>query len=154
MLEILSWLAIIVVIAGLGAGAAFVARGGSASDLTRGFFGPRPEPRVEVVEYAPMDGKRRLVLIRRDDVEHLLLTGGPVDVVIETGIGIPLLRPADAQPAQAAAVVTRPARGFGHRSLDAANAPPALNRAAPQVFRAQEPELSGPDPVEARVERG
>jgi flagellar protein FliO/FliZ len=25
-------------------------------------------------------------LIRRDDVEHLLMTGGPVDVVVETGI--------------------------------------------------------------------
>jgi formyltetrahydrofolate deformylase len=29
-----------------------------------------------------VDGRRRLVLIRRDDVEHLIMTGGPVDVVI------------------------------------------------------------------------
>jgi len=33
------------------------------------------------------DGRRRLLLIRRDDVEHLVMTGGPIDVVIETGIG-------------------------------------------------------------------
>jgi hypothetical protein len=26
------------------------------------------------------------VLVRRDNVEHLIMTGGPVDVVIETGI--------------------------------------------------------------------
>ena len=37
-----------------------------------------------------MDRTRRLVLIRRDDVEHLIMTGGPVDVVIETGIAAPL----------------------------------------------------------------
>ncbi len=33
-----------------------------------------------------IDGGRKLVLIRRDDVEHLLLIGGPIDLVIETGI--------------------------------------------------------------------
>ncbi len=26
------------------------------------------------------------MLVRRDNVEHLIMTGGPVDVVIETGI--------------------------------------------------------------------
>lgn len=50
-------------------------------------FGPRPERRLGVVEHVSVDGRRRLVLIRRDDVEHLIMTGGPVDVVIETGIG-------------------------------------------------------------------
>jgi len=50
-------------------------------------FGARPEKRLAIVEHASVDGRRRLVLIRRDDVEHLIMTGGPVDVVIETGIG-------------------------------------------------------------------
>ena len=49
-------------------------------------FKPRPIPRIEVMEQAYIDGKRKLVLIRRDEVEHLIMTGGPVDVVIETGI--------------------------------------------------------------------
>ncbi len=49
-------------------------------------FRSRPERRLEVVEQSSLDGRRRLVLIRRDDVEHLIMTGGPVDVVIETGI--------------------------------------------------------------------
>ena len=44
------------------------------------------ERRLEIVEHASLDGRRKLVLIRRDDVEHLLMTGGPVDVVVETGI--------------------------------------------------------------------
>ena len=29
---------------------------------------------------------RRLLLVRRDDVEHLILIGGPVDVMVEVGI--------------------------------------------------------------------
>jgi flagellar protein FliO/FliZ len=49
-------------------------------------FPARPEPRLAVMEHAYVDRQRRLVLIRRDDVEHLIMTGGPVDVVIETGI--------------------------------------------------------------------
>ncbi|MEL6216219.1 MAG: hypothetical protein AAFQ99_11160 [Pseudomonadota bacterium] len=49
-------------------------------------FGPKPEKRLEVVDQATLDGRRKLVLLRRDDKEHLLMIGGPVDVVIETGI--------------------------------------------------------------------
>ena len=48
-------------------------------------FTPR-ERRLAYVERAHLDGGRKLVLIRRDDVEHLLLVGGPIDLVIETGI--------------------------------------------------------------------
>ena len=29
------------------------------------------------------------LLVRRDDVEHLVMTGGPADIVIESGIGAP-----------------------------------------------------------------
>jgi flagellar protein FliO/FliZ len=52
-------------------------------------FPPRPEPRLAVTEQASVDSRRKLVLVRRDDVEHLIMTGGPVDVVIETGIRAP-----------------------------------------------------------------
>jgi len=51
-------------------------------------FPPKAEPRLGVMEEAKVDRVRRLVLIRRDDVEHLIMTGGPVDVVIETGIAV------------------------------------------------------------------
>jgi flagellar protein FliO/FliZ len=50
---------------------------------------PKPEARLGVMEEAKVDRVRRLVLVRRDDVEHLIMTGGPVDVVIETGIAAP-----------------------------------------------------------------
>jgi flagellar protein FliO/FliZ len=59
-------------------------------------FRPRSERRLEVVDHASLDGRRKLVLIRRDDVEHLLMTGGPVDVVIETGISSAVKRGSDA----------------------------------------------------------
>jgi flagellar protein FliO/FliZ len=42
--------------------------------------------RFTVVDTVPLDGRRNLVLIRRDNVEHLLMIGGPTDVVIEPNI--------------------------------------------------------------------
>lgn len=44
------------------------------------------QPRLSVMDAAAVDSRRRLVLIRRDDVEHLLLIGGPTDVVVEQNI--------------------------------------------------------------------
>ncbi len=46
---------------------------------------PRPQ-RVGLVERASLDGGRKLLLVRRDGVEHLILIGGPIDLVVETGI--------------------------------------------------------------------
>lgn len=42
--------------------------------------------RLEIVEAIGLDPRRRLVLVRRDNVEHLLLTGGGTDVVVESGV--------------------------------------------------------------------
>lgn len=47
---------------------------------------PRRHRRVSVVEVAPLDAKRRLVLVRRDEVEHLLLLSTSGDQVVEAGI--------------------------------------------------------------------
>ena len=44
------------------------------------------QPRLAVIDAATVDGRRRLVLIRRDNTEHLLMIGGPTDVVVETNI--------------------------------------------------------------------
>lgn len=44
--------------------------------------------RLMLVDALPIDAKRQLLIIRRDNVEHLLLTGGPQDMVIESGIAI------------------------------------------------------------------
>ncbi|HEY1545055.1 MAG TPA: flagellar biosynthesis protein FliO [Xanthobacteraceae bacterium] len=44
------------------------------------------QPRLAVIDAAAVDGRRRLLLIRRDNVEHLIMIGGPSDVVIEPNI--------------------------------------------------------------------
>ncbi|MGL5735197.1 MAG: hypothetical protein ACRCYS_10065, partial [Beijerinckiaceae bacterium] len=41
-------------------------------------------PRLGVVEVFDLDNQRRLILLRRDNVEHLVMIGGPTDVVVES----------------------------------------------------------------------
>jgi flagellar protein FliO/FliZ len=45
--------------------------------------------RLSISEYHELDQTRRLVLVRRDNVEHLLLIGGPSDLVVESAINSP-----------------------------------------------------------------
>ena len=42
--------------------------------------------RLKIVEITPLDGRRRLVLLRRDDREHLVILSTTGETVIETGI--------------------------------------------------------------------
>jgi len=44
------------------------------------------QPRLAVVDHASVDGRRRLILVRRDNVEHLVMIGGPTDLVVEPNI--------------------------------------------------------------------
>jgi flagellar protein FliO/FliZ len=44
------------------------------------------QKRLAVTAAIALDGRRRLVLVRRDETEHLLLIGGPADLVVESGI--------------------------------------------------------------------
>jgi flagellar protein FliO/FliZ len=51
------------------------------------FPGRRMEGRrLEVVETLALDTRRRLVMIRRDDREHLLLLGANQDIVVEANL--------------------------------------------------------------------
>jgi flagellar protein FliO/FliZ len=67
---------------------------GLAAWLVRRFAGNRiganPNrgrmPRLAVIDAAAVDGRRRLVLVRRDNIEHLLMIGGPSDIVVESNI--------------------------------------------------------------------
>ena len=54
----------------------------------------RGKRRLSVQEVLSLDSKRRLVLLKRDGVEHLLLLGLNDDVVVETGIVPPAEQPA------------------------------------------------------------
>ena len=75
-------------------------------------FTAKAPKRLDIVEQAVVDAKRRLVLVRRDDVEHLVMTGGPTDIVIESGIGAPRTT---AEPRAAA---TLPLRSLGQAAGD------------------------------------
>ena len=75
--------------------------------------------RLGIVEVSQLDGKRRLVLVRRDSVEHLLLLGTGSETVVERGIPIP--EGAEAHPDGA----------------DAEAAEPAIKRLAAGVARAR-----------------
>lgn len=44
--------------------------------------------RLTVIDTVMLDPKRQLVMVRRDNVEHLILTGGPQDLVVESGIPV------------------------------------------------------------------
>ncbi len=44
------------------------------------------QPRLGLVDAFSLDGQRQLVLVRRDNVEHLVMIGGPNDVVVELQI--------------------------------------------------------------------
>ncbi|MEQ8968487.1 MAG: flagellar biosynthetic protein FliO [Azospirillaceae bacterium] len=73
-------LALIFVLALIGA-LAFVAKrfgwGGAAPTRK-----PGSRRRLSLVESLPLDAKRRLVLLRCDDTEHLVLIGASQDVVV------------------------------------------------------------------------
>lgn len=50
---------------------------------------PRGQRRLGIVEVAALDTRRRLILVRRDDIEHLLLLGATSETIIESGISSP-----------------------------------------------------------------
>src|SRR4051794_2179532 len=56
------------------------------ADRFGGSSGRGRQPRLAVVDSAPVDQRRRLVIIRRDNVEHLLMIGGLTDFVVEQNI--------------------------------------------------------------------
>jgi flagellar biogenesis protein FliO len=83
-----SWVRVIVaflVVLALMAGLAAALRYVSARGLT---FRPKgsPERRMKVVESLALDARRRCVIVRCDEREHLLLLGNQDDIVIETNL--------------------------------------------------------------------
>jgi len=54
--------------------------------------------RLGVIEVQAVDARRKLVLVRRDNVEHLILLNGENDLLIETGIAAVAAGPMTMQP--------------------------------------------------------
>jgi len=94
------FLAFLVVLGLIGA-IAWVVRRFGAGRLGGGAARGR-QPRLAVIDHASVDGRRRLVLVRRDNVEHLLMIGGPSDVVVEANIVRAAAQPREAAPPRSA----------------------------------------------------
>lgn len=121
------------------------------------------QPRIAVMDATSIDTRRRLLLVRRDNVEHLILVGGANDLVIEPGIirGAPVAQPVNgtmgtpslrgsafaqpAAPAPLAASVTPP---LG--TAEATYAAPAPQRPFTDEADAAAPApMTAPEPVSA-----
>lgn len=68
-------------------GILWILRHRAPSPFVRG--GKNRQPRLQVLDAAAVDARRQLVLVRRDGIEHLIMIGGPTDIVIESGISDP-----------------------------------------------------------------
>src|SRR4029079_15807469 len=77
------FIAFLVVLALIGVTAWLVRRFG-ANRL--GSTARRRQPRLAVIDAATVDGRRRLVLIRGENIEHLLMIGGPTALFVEPNI--------------------------------------------------------------------
>ncbi|RAU20180.1 hypothetical protein CU669_19805 [Paramagnetospirillum kuznetsovii] len=75
-----------------------VRRWGGGLVLPRPARGASGARRLALVDALPLDGKRRLVLVRRDDREHLLLLGAEGDLVIERNCAAPCFQLPKPQP--------------------------------------------------------
>lgn len=107
------FLAFVIVLALIGVTAWLVRRFGA--ERFGGSSARGRQPRLAVVDAAAVDGRRRLVIVRRDNVEHLLMIGGPTDVVVEQNIvramGAPrdkTVEPSLARSLTASDTLTRP----------------------------------------------
>lgn len=119
----------------------------------------REGSRLDIAETRDLDKDRRLVLVRRDNVEHLLLLGGSSDIVVESGIGAkpamaqmtapafqaqpaaPAPQPAATAPVQAVELRPAPVRA----AAEPAATPRPKARPAPQRQRAAAmPDLDAP----------
>ncbi|MHB0951949.1 MAG: flagellar biosynthetic protein FliO [Allorhizobium sp.] len=119
------------------------------SPFVRG--GRNRQPRLQVLDAAAVDARRRLVLVRRDNVEHLIMIGGPTDIVVESGIG-------DERPYLSAIPVSPDAMRLAHEAPEPHAAPAALAQPQPEpttipVTAEPSPAMQRPIPVNASEER-
>jgi flagellar protein FliO/FliZ len=122
------------------------------------------QPRLGLVDAFSLDGQRQLVLIRRDNIEHLVMIGGPNDVLVESQINraavparestqaSPLLVPSTPvrqaplpAPAAVAAAVEAPAKVAAKAQASA----PAPTPVAPITAAPAAPTVAMPTPAPA-----
>ena len=125
--------------------------------FTGGMFGNKGQNRLGFIEAVALDNKRKLVLIRRDNVEHLIMIGGTSDILVEAGINraAPAPRPSQppapkkpAAPAQAPTQAAVPQTSAPRASTPAAaSAPAAAPTPAAPTPQATAPQATAPKPA-------
>lgn len=137
-------------------GILWVLRNRAPSPFVRG--GKNRQPRLQVLDAAAVDARRRLVLVRRDGVEHLIMIGGPTDIVIESGISdaaragttasveIPLASDGRLQSRQKVEELDSPRVALPQRQQSTEDKVEAYLRAEPTV-------AATPEPAQRPVER-
>jgi hypothetical protein len=103
------------------------------------------QPRLAVIDSASVDARRKLVIIRRDNVEHLLMIGGPTDVVVETNLVRGGAAPArEAPPVRSGAAESTLPRAM---PLPDATPWPLQPEPAPAPMARQERRAAAPEPA-------
>ncbi len=93
------------------------------------------QPRLGLVDAFSLDGQRQLVLVRRDNVEHLVMIGGPNDVLVESQINRAMPSARESAPASPLLAPSTPAR----RTETAVAAAPVVAEAPPAKVAAPAP---------------
>jgi flagellar protein FliO/FliZ len=93
------------------------------------------QPRLGLVDAFSLDGQRQLVLVRRDNVEHLVMIGGPNDVLVESQINRAMAPARENAPASPLLAPSTPAR----RTETAVAAAPVVAEAPPAKVAAPAP---------------
>ena len=131
-------------------------RNRAPSPFVRG--GRNRQPRLQVLDAAAVDARRRLVLVRRDNVEHLVMIGGPTDIVIESRIlpesDVETATEFRPQPVEERPVVQEPSLVQPRREPPQAPQPrPVTAPVAPPVTASSEPDFETyiPTPTPAPV---
>ena len=88
------------------------------------------QPRLGLVDAFSLDGQRQLVLIRRDNIEHLVMIGGPNDVLVESQINRAVVPARESNQASPLLVPSTPARRTEVAALPAS---PAVAEPPPKV---------------------
>ena len=106
-------------------------------------------PRLAVIDAAAVDGRRRLVLVRRDNIEHLLMIGGPTDIVVESNI-VRAMPGRDQLPQRPAVASPEPQVRLAPAPLPDAGGWSDIESPRAEAFDHAEPQMPEPPPRPAR----
>lgn len=101
IIDFSKYIAALLIVLGLLGGFAMLAKRGAIPGLLpgvspfAGFGGPKPKRRLEVQEALILDPRRRMVIVRADDEEHVILLGPERETHLTTRPAKPVFEPVE-----------------------------------------------------------